>query len=111
MTESNLKSYQVSHKIPGFQKELMEYLGEMQKFHLKDTGEGHNSYYENVLLKLSAYSARSSFIRMLVISSNEEQAKRFRLDIVDPFIKECERQFKIWSRLITYKGLEQDMEY
>jgi hypothetical protein len=54
-------------------------------------------------MHLSSFSARMSEIRSQIIRSAGGKAEEsFRTKEVDPFLNECQFQFKIWSRLITY---------
>lgn len=53
---------------------------------------------EDIFLKLSSWTARMSEVRGRLTRSNKPMASRIRIDEVDPFITECERQFKFHSR-------------
>jgi hypothetical protein len=79
--------------------EILNYLKEMYDFHnLYDSRE--------ILRTLSAFSARASWMRNLAIRSTKNEIIRFRLDEIDPFLEEVERQFKIYSRLISANEFE-----
>jgi len=60
----------------------------------------------DVFQKLSAFSARASEIRALCFKVDSRQAQALRTQIVDPFLEECDRQFKIHSRLQAIRELE-----
>ena len=81
--------------------EILSYLQEMYNFHkIPDSRE--------VLRTLSAYSARASLMRNLAVRSSANDINRFRIDELDPFLVEVERQFKIYSRLISADQFEWD---
>lgn len=82
--------------------ELVKYLKEMYDF--KD-----NPDTTEILKKLSGFSARASLMRNVVIKSPLDEIVRFRLDEIDPFIQEVDRQFKIYSRIISSNQFELDL--
>lgn len=88
-----------SNLIATWRKELLNYLVDMATF--KD-----NSGHVDVLSQISAMSARASYMRELVVVVPTNECKRFRLDEVDPFLKEVDRQFKTWSRIIAVVSQE-----
>lgn len=59
-----------------------------------------------VFQTLSSFSARASEIRALCFKLDSRQAQSLRTQIVDPFLEECDRQFKIHSRLQAIRELE-----
>lgn len=59
-----------------------------------------------VFQKLSAFSARASEIRAYCFRVESRQAQALRTQMVDPFLEECDRQFKIHSRLQAIRELE-----
>lgn len=71
-------------------KEIDGYYEEMKGF--------QNEYPEDIFLKLSSWTARMSEVRGRLTRSSKPAANRMRIDEVDPFINECDRQFKIHSR-------------
>lgn len=82
--------------------EILGYIKEIYEFHdLDDPLE--------ILRKLSAFSARATWIRNLVIRSKHPDYNRFRIDELDPFLVEIDRQFKIWSRYSAVVKDEWDM--
>lgn len=82
--------------------EVLGYLKEMYTF--KDEIDARE-----ILRTLSAFSARASWMRNLAIRSSQNEIIRFRLDELDPFLDEVERQFKIYSRLISANQFELDL--
>lgn|SRR5690606_18245864 len=74
--------------------ELVGYLKAMRGF------EKSRDTYE-ILCSLSAMSARASYFRNRSFQANHPKLNRLRLDVIDPFLEEVERQFKIWSRVQT----------
>ena len=79
--------------------ELLNYLKEMYDF--------HNQFdSRDILRQLSAFSARASWMRNLATRSSKNEIIRFRIDEIDPFLEEVERQFKIYSRLISANEFE-----
>lgn len=81
--------------------ELDDYFAIMQKFESMDPTE--------VMFALSAMSARASEMRFHVVRQDNRMANSFRTKEVEPFLEECERQFKIHSRIATLRALEWDM--
>ena len=82
--------------------EILEFLKEMRYFKDEpDCGE--------ILRKLSGYSARVSYMRNFACRSSNDKINRFRIDEIDPFLAEVDRQFKIYSRLISVNQFEFDL--
>ncbi len=76
-----------------------------------------NEYYEamrsfenldpiDILSRLSAFTSRASQVRFNLIKAESKQIQNFRTKELDPFIGECDRQFKVWSRLLSAYQLE-----
>ena len=82
--------------------ELTNYLNMMYEF--KDEVDSRE-----ILRTLSAFSARASLMRNLIARSTSPKTNRFRIDELDPFLIEVDRQFKIYSRLISAEKLEYDL--
>ena len=81
--------------ISELRKELDSYFEIMKNFQTGDPREN--------LMHLSSFTARMSEARGVIIRNPGGKAEQdFRTKEIDPFISECDRQFKIWSRLITY---------
>lgn len=73
----------------GWRAELDEFYGIMNNF-----GDDEDGIFRS----LSAMSARASQIRSQVVRKENRALQVFRTQEIDPFLKECDRQFKIWSR-------------
>ena len=71
-------------------REIDGYYTEMKDF--------QQEFPEDIFLKLSSWTARMSEVRGKLTRSSRPAAGRMRIDEVDPFINECDRQFKIHSR-------------
>jgi hypothetical protein len=80
--------------------ELDSYFEMMSDFRSYDT--------VNILMDISSMTARASYIRTKIVTCQERPVQNFRTKELDPFIYECDRQFKIWSRLITLRNMEFD---
>lgn len=61
---------------------------------------------DEVLIALSAFSARASEVRVLLWRDGSRLAQKMRTEEMDPFIDECDRQFKVHSRLQTIRELD-----
>lgn len=79
--------------------EILSYLEEMYKFH-----EDPDPY--EILRKLSAFSARASFFHQQAARSSNRAVTEFKLDEVAPFLEEVDRQYRIWSRMVTVTSAE-----
>lgn len=77
--------------------EMDGYYEIMQDFQVSDPRDN--------LQALSAFTARMSYVRAQIIrgllDDGATDSAHFRTKELDPFLSECDRQFKIWSRLIT----------
>ena len=60
----------------------------------------------DVLLEVSAMVARAGEVRGLLIRSDNRAANAFRTRELDPFIDQCELQFRIHSRLLASHELD-----
>lgn len=87
-----------SSNLDEWRAELGAYFAEMQKF------EGMPP--EEVFLRLSAFSARASEIRFQITQNESRRYQSFRTQGVDPFIEECDRQFRIHSRIQSTREME-----
>lgn len=59
-----------------------------------------------VLMELSAITARLTEVRAHLNRDNGQRANRLRISEIDPLLEECDRQFKIHSRLIAMHQLD-----
>lgn len=85
---------------------------------LREAREEVDSFYKAMLAfdaadpadifqQLAAMSARASFIRGHIVRRDYgPQMNNFRTKEIDPFIAECERQFKVWSRYLSVVDLD-----
>lgn len=87
-----------SNSMEDWRLELASYLAEMQKFDGMDTTE--------VFLRLSAFSARAAEIRFSITGGESRRMHAFRTQGVDPFVEECDRQFKLHSRIQAIREME-----
>lgn len=55
---------------------------------------------------LAAYTARMSYIRTISVRNPDKTMQNLRTKEVDPFITECDRQFKVWSRIVSVSEIE-----
>lgn len=97
-----MSSQDIEATLQEYRDELLGYHKMMYKFQqIADPRE--------ILLVLSGYSARASWIRFTIIKSPHQKVIRFRIDELDPFLVEIDRQFKIWSRISAIVKDEYDM--
>lgn len=61
---------------------------------------------DQVMLQLSAFSARASEIRTHLSRSDGRLSNAFRTREIEPFIDECDRQFKLHSRILSQRELD-----
>lgn len=87
-----------SGQLDVWRSELDSYYSEMRKFESMDPVE--------VFLRLSAFSARASEIRSVIVRSENRRHTSFRTQEIDPFIDECDRQFKLHSRIQSTREME-----
>lgn len=64
---------------------------------------------DEIFRHLSAFSARMNFIRTKIVRTDNKRWTNFRTKEIEPFLSECDRQFKIWSRSLSSYSLEFDM--
>lgn len=60
----------------------------------------------SVFMRLSAFSARVSEMRSQLARDDSRRALALRTREVEPFLDECDRQFKFHSRALTITELE-----
>lgn len=72
----------------------------MRKFQVMDIAE--------VLLSLSAFSARAAEMRAQLVRVDNRRAAAFRTKEVEPLLEEVDRQFRIHSRLQAVRQMEWD---
>lgn len=81
-----------------WRKEIDSYYHEFKNFDGNDPAK--------VFLTLAACSARASEIRNLVSRSESRRLVAFVKKEIDPFLDECERQFRFHSRALTVREQE-----
>jgi hypothetical protein len=101
MSTNESSNTSLSDALDTWRSEITDYLVEMASFRQMDLVE--------VLQRLSAYSARASWIRGVVIRYSARQAEFFRTKELDPFLTEVDRQFKVWSRVAAIRQSEWEM--
>lgn len=84
-----------------WREELDAFYTTMQQFNSYDVSE--------ILGHLSSFSARMSAIRTQIVRSESRMMNNFRTKEIDPFLEECDRQYKIWSRQLTVLQNEWEM--
>lgn len=89
--------------VKAWREELLGYLREMFEFSQSDDS---NIF---ILKKLSAFSARATYMNNLIGSSKNRQLTEFKFDEIIPFLKENEFQFKVWSRVASVNASEWEM--
>ena len=65
---------------------------------------------DQVFVSLSAWTARASYMRSFINRSEQRTQQTFRTKQIDPFIAECDRQFKIWSRVFSVQSLDWNLQ-
>jgi len=81
----------------GWRAELDEFYDVMNCFGVDE---------DEIFRSLSGMSARASQMRSQVVRKETRGLQVFRTQEVDPFLKECDRQFKIWSRVFSVSQFE-----
>ncbi len=61
---------------------------------------------EDIFMCLAAWTARISHVRTLTCRVDSNAWKAFRSNELDPFISECERQFRNYSRAFSVSAFE-----
>jgi hypothetical protein len=90
-----------SPDILNWREELDDYYTQMQDF--------INDEPDEIFMRLSAFTSRVSFIRSQIMRSSSRMLQAFRTGEIDPFISECDRQFKFWSRVQSVYQTEASM--
>lgn len=83
-----------SNTIESYRLELDEYYVEIAGFAKMQMTE--------VFQRIAGYTARMSYIRMVIQRLPETRPLiKFRTQELDPFLEECQNQFRLWSRHAT----------
>lgn len=86
-----------------YRQEIIDYHKEMYDFHKNEDD------VSTILVKISAMSARVSWIRAIIIKSTIPYYNRLRIDHIDPCLTAIDMQFKIWSRYDSVRKNEYDI--
>ena len=78
--------------------ELADYYSEMREFSRLDSVE--------IFERLSAWTARASEIRNEIVQDESRRSNNFRTKQIEPFIDECDRQFRYHSRITAIHELD-----
>lgn len=87
---------------------LDQYRLEMDVFY-KKMREFHKKEPDTIFQELAAMTSRFSHIRSKIVRVESKVWQNFRTKEIDPFIEECDRQFKIWSRAFSVRSLDWEM--
>lgn len=85
----------------GWRKEVDSFYQELQGFDTLDPTD--------IFRRLSAMTARMNYIRSQIVRLENRQWGNFRTKEIEPFIAECDRQFKFWSRCFAAHTLDWEM--
>jgi len=88
--------------IDSWRKELLTYLKDMHEFQSMND-------VSSILRKLSGFSARASYMHAIAVRSGNKDVAAFRTKEIDPFLKETEFQFRVWSRINSVYQQEWEM--
>jgi histidinol-phosphate/aromatic aminotransferase/cobyric acid decarboxylase-like protein len=84
---------EITEAVDKYNAEFKDKLKEMQDF-------WKSNDIEDILRTLSRFTSRAAHVRYVLTDyPNNPRATRFRIDKIDPFITEADRQFKIYSRI------------
>ena len=87
--------------LSSWRAELDEYYNMMGQF--------ESSNIDEIMRAIASMTSRVSQIRSTVVRNENRQTQSFRTREIDPFIEECDRQFKIWSRILSIHGMDWEM--
>lgn len=90
MPPPRVSSQRDNSSVTGWRQELDDFYSIMAEFSGYEVDE--------ILAHLSSFSARMSAIRTQIVRSESRSLNSFRTKEIDPFLEECDRQYKIWSR-------------
>lgn len=79
-------------------EELIAYYGEMQKLRSLPLDE--------IFMSLAGWTARMSEVRSELTLRESKRSMALRTKHVEPFIEECDRQFKFYSRVQSVRDME-----
>jgi hypothetical protein len=89
-----------------FNKDLEKIRAELDSFY--DIMNSFSSLDPSEIFQsLAAFTARASYMRSQIMRLPENRMMtNFRTKELDPFIEECDRQFKFWSRYQSVQAYE-----
>lgn len=90
-----------SSVIRALQGELDAYYVQMRGFQREDVTD--------IFMALAAFTARASEVRSHLSRQFSKRIDSFRTKELDPFIDECDRQFRVWSRMQSVRQMEADL--
>ncbi len=79
---------------------------ELDAFHAKMRDEFQLGDPASVFMALAAMSARMSEVRTAIARSDNRRWQSFRKAELDPFLEECERQYRFHSRALSVREQE-----
>lgn len=91
-SSSNLSTYEA------LREELDKYLERLQEFRSLELDE--------IFLILSSLTARATEIKIQLSRTDTSKSAGFRNKEIEPFLVECDRQFKYYSRMQTTRELD-----
>lgn len=92
-----------ANDISGWRDELDHYFLSMQQFAQCEVDE--------IFMTLAGFSARASEIRSRLVRMQTRVSQSFRTQEIDPFLEECDRQFKLWSRVQAVREMDFKLSY
>lgn len=102
------QSYTIDNSTSTKSIQLTSWRKEIDEFY-EDLMNLNDLQPDQVFERISAYSARVSYIRSQISRSETKSWANFRIKEVDHFLRECEFQFKVHSRLLSVKNFELDV--
>lgn len=91
-------------------EQIDEWRNELANYHATLVGLSRcGDTPDQIFLLISSYTARASEIRSFLVDDDSRLSNAFRTKQIDPFIQECDRQFKVWSRIVSVQQTEIDL--
>jgi len=87
---------------------LQEYRDELDEFYVIMV-DFKSMDVSEVLEMLASMTSRASQMRLNMNRKESSVNNQFRIKEIDPFISECDRQFKVWSRLLSVHMMDWEM--
>lgn len=98
MAYEGFKADPEKSRVENYLAELHEYYRQMKGFNTMDAAE--------VFTCLSSFSARASELRSIMQMTSSQRGTAFRTKHIDPFLEECDRQFKVQSRIVAINEMD-----